>query len=70
MLIYVDDMGYGDLGCSSNPDTRKREPVMTDDPPSLFDLAGDLGEQKNIAADHSEIVSRLLDELAALRESN
>jgi arylsulfatase A-like enzyme len=52
---------------SSNPDTRKREPVAKHDPPLLFDLSSDLGEQKNIAADHPEIVSRLLTEMAVFR---
>jgi arylsulfatase A len=52
---------------SSNPDTRKREAVATHDPPLLFNLSSDLGEQKNIGADHPEIVSRLLKEMAAFR---
>jgi arylsulfatase A-like enzyme len=54
---------------SSDPDTRKREAAATHDPPLLFDLSSDLGEQNNIAADHPETVSRLLEEMAALRES-
>ncbi|MGV7229974.1 MAG: sulfatase family protein [Nitrospirales bacterium] len=48
---------------SSNPDTRKREPVMKHDPPLLFDLENDLGEQRNIAAQNPEIVARLLKEM-------
>jgi len=48
---------------SSNPDTRKREPVAKHDPPLLFDLENDLSEQTNIAADHPEIITRLLKEM-------
>ena len=52
---------------SSNPDTRQREPVAKHDPPLLFDLETDLGEQKNIAGDHPEVVKRLLSEMNAFR---
>ena len=52
---------------SSNPDTRKREPMDRHDPPLLFDLSKDLSEQDNIAADHPEIVSRLLSEMNTFR---
>ena len=53
---------------SSNPDTRAREPIAKHDPPLLYDLSADLGEQKNIAADHTEIVARLLKEMATFRK--
>ena len=55
---------------SSNPDTRKREPVARHDPPLLFDLSKDIGERTNIAADHPEIVDRLVAEMAEFRKSN
>ena len=48
---------------SSNPDTRAREPVLKHDPPLLYDLSIDAGEQNNIAADHPETVARLLEEM-------
>ncbi len=53
---------------SSNPDTRKREPVTKHDPPLLFDLSTDLSEQKNIASAHPDTVLRLLKRMAAFRE--
>ena len=52
---------------SSNPDTRQREPVTKHDPPLLFDLAKDIGEQKNLSESNPEIVTRLLKEMAEFR---
>ena len=52
---------------SGNPDTRGREPMAKYDPPLLFDLSSDIGEQKSLTADHPDIVARLLKELAAFR---
>lgn len=52
---------------SSNPDTRKREPMETHYPPLLFDLSKDVGERNNIAAKHPDIVSRLLSEMNAFK---
>jgi arylsulfatase A-like enzyme len=50
---------------SSNPNTRQREPLAKHDPPLLFDLSKDIGEQQNISAEHREIVARLEHEMAA-----
>ena len=52
---------------SSNPETRAREPITKHDPPLLFDLFTDIGEQKNIAADHPQIIARLLGEMKEFR---
>jgi len=52
---------------SSNPDTRAREPITKHDPPLLYDLSTDVGEKKNIAADHPEIIARLLKEMTEFR---
>ena len=52
---------------SSNPDTRKREPIAQHQPPLLFDLAADMSEQQSISSDHPEIVARLLKEMAVFR---
>lgn len=55
---------------SSNPDTRKREPMAKHDPPLLFDLASDIGEQHNLSTEHPEVVKRLLTELEVYRSGN
>ena len=47
----------------TDPDTRKRRPVTQHDPPLLYNLSSDIGEQNNIAASHPEIVERLLKEM-------
>ena len=52
---------------SSDPDTRKREQLKQHDPPLLFDLAQDIGEESDIAAKHPAIVERLLKEMNALK---
>ena len=53
----------------SNPDTRKREPMAKHDPPLLFDLCRDFGEQNNIAGEHPGLVKRLVNEMQALRNA-
>jgi len=53
---------------SSNPDTRQREPVTRHDPPLLFDLSKDIGEQQNLSESNPEIVARLLKEMAEFRK--
>ena len=52
---------------SSNPDTRAREPIAKHDPPLLYDLSVDIGEQNNIAASHPQIIARLLEEMKEFR---
>lgn len=52
---------------SSNPDTRKREPMTTHNPPLLFDLSKDISERTNIASQHPQIVARLLAEMNAFK---
>ena len=52
---------------SSNPDTRKREPIAMHDPPLLFNLSKDIEEQNDIGAKHPEIVARLLSEMNAFK---
>lgn len=52
---------------SSNPDTRKREPIPKHDPPLLFDLSSDLGEQHDISAENPVIVAKLLKEMSDFR---
>jgi len=47
-----------------NPDTGKGEPNVTHDPPLLFNVKTDIGESRNIAAENSEIVTRLTREFA------
>ena len=54
---------------SSNPDTRRQEPLDKHDPPLLFDLSKDIGEQRNLSSKHPEIVARLLKEMNAFRSS-
>jgi len=54
---------------SSNPDTRARQPVVKHDPPLLYDLSADIGEQNNIASDHPKIIARLMKEMKEFRPS-
>ncbi|MEM1295572.1 MAG: sulfatase [Verrucomicrobiota bacterium] len=53
---------------SSDPDTRKREPMVKHNPPLLFDLEADLSETTNLAASSPEVVERLLKEMNAFRK--
>ena len=53
---------------SSDPDTRKRVPAVKHDPPLLFKVDTDIGEQTNIADSHPELLQRLQEELAAFRK--
>jgi len=42
-------------------------PIAKHDPPLLYDLSTDIDEQKNIAADHPQIIARLLEEMKEFR---
>ncbi len=53
---------------SSDPDTRKREPVTQHDPPLLFDLSQDISEEEDLSEKHPEIVARLIQEMNAFRK--
>ena len=53
----------------TDPVARKRRPATKHDLPLLFDLTNDLGETKDIAAHHPEIVSRLLKEKEAFAKN-
>jgi arylsulfatase A len=55
---------------SSDPDTRRREPITTHAPPLLFNLTSDMGERNNIAAENPEIVVRLLEEIETFRRQD
>ncbi|MEM0970338.1 MAG: sulfatase-like hydrolase/transferase, partial [Verrucomicrobiota bacterium] len=50
---------------SSDPDTRKREPTTSHEPPLLFNVREDMGETKNLTAQHPELTERLLAEMEA-----
>ena len=52
----------------TDPIARRPQPSVNHDPPLLFDLYVDIGEQNNIAAEHPDIIRRLLRERAAILE--
>ncbi len=47
------------------PETGKKEPSIPHDPPLLFNLRKDIGEQHNIAAKHPDLVKKLTTEFKA-----
>ena len=53
----------------TDPVARRRQSITPHDPPLLFDLENDLGEQNEIGSQHPEIIDRLLKELQSLREN-
>jgi arylsulfatase A-like enzyme len=54
----------------TDPITRRRRPGTKHDPPLLFDLETDLGEQHNLAAQYPEVVARLLEEQQRFQQSH
>jgi len=54
---------------SSDPDTRKRVPSVKHDPPLLFDLETEIGEQTNLADSRPDEIARLLAEMKAFRNN-
>src|SRR6058998_494712 len=86
VLIYADDLGYGDVGCygatqvkTPNIDRLAREGLRFTDAhctsatctPSRYGLLTgeyDLGETKNLAAEHPERVKEMSALLQKLRE--
>ncbi|MEM7699556.1 MAG: sulfatase-like hydrolase/transferase [Verrucomicrobiota bacterium] len=50
----------------TNPHTRQKTPSISHDPPLLYNLADDPGENHNIAGQHPEVVARLRAESAEL----
>lgn len=47
----------------TNPETRKKTPSAKHDPPLLFDLEADIGEQSDIASENPDVVARLQAEM-------
>jgi len=57
VVIFADDMGYGDLGCY-------RE-LFNGDADEMYHIASDIGERKNVIAERPEQAGRLRDLLQA-----
>ena len=53
----------------TDPITRKNKPSTRHDPPLLFDVVNDIGEQQDIGAGKPEIVAQLLEEMRAFRSA-
>ena len=70
ILIFTDDLGYGDLAGFGGPGfaTPNLDRMGRITQPELYDLHHDLPETTDVATQHPEIVERLLAEAERARE--
>jgi hypothetical protein len=59
VLIYADDLGY---------DRNTNTELGNDRQPQLYDLAADIDEKNNVAAQNPERVKAMMDHLARIRQ--
>lgn len=58
IVFFVDDLGYGDLGCFGHPTKNGygRDPIVEHDPPLLYNLMHDPSETRNIAKANPDVL--------------
>ena len=59
LVIFTDDQGYGDLGCCGATGFRTPRLDILSREGARFNLAEDIGESRNLAGAHPDIVERL-----------